>query len=119
MRIPFPDKPEPESNMEIPVPVIQNGIWVRNRKIWYPVPVSKTAFRSYPRLECVVKMCGGCQESVWSLSGRCLDFSGTCLQGVWRLSGRCLQCVCKVYAMCLEGVWNVSGTCMEGVWKVC
>ena len=47
MKIPVPDKPEPDSYLKFPVPVMQNGMKIR--KIRYPVPVSKSTFRSYPR----------------------------------------------------------------------
>ena len=46
MKIPVPDKPEPDSYLKFPVPVMQNGMKIR--KIRYPVPVSKSTFRSSP-----------------------------------------------------------------------
>ena len=49
MKIPVPDKPEPDSYLKFPVPVMQNGMKIR--KIRYPVPVSKSTFRSSPTCE--------------------------------------------------------------------
>ena len=46
MKIPVPVEPEPESYLIFPVPVMYNGIKIR--KIRYPVPVSKSTFRSSP-----------------------------------------------------------------------
>ena len=54
MKISVPVYPEPESYLKFPVPVMYNGMKIR--KIRYPVPVSKSTFRSSPTTNTVTTL---------------------------------------------------------------